>query len=78
MSDHPARHAGLYRHSLARGVRRRFTRHEIPKQFYGIGAKRAGNGDEFDDVEAPLAALIFGDERLRLTELLGQRLLPDT
>jgi hypothetical protein len=42
-----------------------------------IRAKNAGNGDEFDNVDAALAGLILGHERLRLPEpprdiMLGQ------
>jgi hypothetical protein len=40
-----------------------------------IGAKSPGNGDELDNVDPPLAALVFGNKGLRPPELRGQGLL---
>jgi hypothetical protein len=51
--------------------------HEIPKQFYGIGAQCTGYRNKFDDINAALAAFVLGNERLRSAEFLGQGLLTD-
>jgi hypothetical protein len=42
-----------------------------------ISAKRPGNGDEFDNVDPPFAAFIFGNKGLMPPELGGQSLLPN-
>jgi hypothetical protein len=64
----------LASHSFAAGFRR-FSRHEIPKQLDWIGAKGAGNGNKFDDINAALAAFVLGNKRLRPAEFPGQGLL---
>jgi hypothetical protein len=55
----------------------RFSRHEIPKQLDWISVKGAGNRNKFNDVNAALAAFVFGDKRLRPAKLFGQGLLPN-
>jgi hypothetical protein len=42
--------------------------HEIPEELDRIGAERTCNGNKFDDIKAPFATLIFGDEGLRTIE----------
>ena len=49
--------------------------HKVPKQLHGIGAQGAGNRNKFDDVDAALAAFVFGNKRLRSAEFLSQGLL---
>jgi hypothetical protein len=57
---------------------RRFTHYKISKQFYRISSDRPRNGDELNDIETTLTALIFGDKRLMFTQFISQRLLSDT
>lgn len=48
---------------------------EFPKQPDRIGPQGAGNRDKLNDVDAALAALVFGYEGLGPAQLLGQSLL---
>ena len=54
----------------------RTFRQEISKNLQGIGAHGVNDADEFDDVDTPLAALVFGYKRLRFAKSLRKRLLP--
>ena len=49
----------------------RLSRHELPKQLDRIGAKGASNRDEFHDIDAALAAFIFGNKGLRSAKFFG-------
>ncbi|MGX1415689.1 hypothetical protein AB7M43_005781 [Bradyrhizobium elkanii] len=49
----------------------------MPEQLAGIGSQGFRNGDEFDHIEPPFPALIFGDKGLRPTKLAGERVLAD-
>ena len=53
----------------------RFSGGKIPKQLDGIGTKSPDNCNKFNDINAALAAFVFGNKRLRPAEFLGQRLL---
>lgn len=50
---------------------------ELPKQLQGVRAQRLRDSDELDDIQPSLAALVLGDERLRLFELHSERMLPN-
>jgi hypothetical protein len=54
---------------------RRLSSNEFPKQLDRIGPQGAGNRDKFNDVDAALAALVFGYERLGPAQFLGKSLL---
>lgn len=64
---------------LAPGLLRRRTtsRQKVPEQLQRINAQGLGDRDKFHDVDPPFAAFVFGDERLRTAELLGQCMLAD-
>ncbi|MGY3152200.1 hypothetical protein ACVL91_007909 [Bradyrhizobium elkanii] len=55
--------------------RRRSSAHKIAKQFDRVVADSADDRNEFDDIEPPLTAFVFGDERLRLLEAASQGML---
>jgi hypothetical protein len=80
LRDAPAKAAGgrLPTGSLARPLAWRFDGlfgQKLFEKLQRIGAKRPGNGDELNNVDPPLAALVFGNKGLRPPELRGQRLL---
>jgi len=52
--------------------------HERLQQPSRISPDRPGDGQEFKDIDATLATLVFGDEGLMRTELSGELLLGET
>jgi hypothetical protein len=68
---------GLFCPAPSPRFRHRFARHKAPEKLHRIGIQRPGNGDKFDQVDPPLAALIFGDEGLWPAEFASQNLLAD-
>jgi hypothetical protein len=46
-----------------------------PQQFIGVCFNGLTNLDEFDDVDTPFAAFVFGDKRLRSMKALGELVL---
>jgi hypothetical protein len=49
----------------------RLFRDEPAQDSNGVGADRPGDGDELDDVDPPLATLVFGNEGLGFLEVPG-------
>jgi hypothetical protein len=45
---------------------------------HGVSPNRLGNGDEFQYIEPPFAALVLGHERLRPSQAVRQLLLSET
>lgn len=60
---------GMWARLLTRVIVRDFD--EPPQGYDGLQSQSASDIDEFDHTEAPLTALVFGDERLRLIESRG-------
>jgi hypothetical protein len=71
------RFAELFWRAFSPGLLARFGRHKFPEQLHRVGIQGTRNGDKFYEVNAPLAALVFGNERLGLSKLCRQFLLPD-
>jgi hypothetical protein len=71
----------LDRRLASRASSGRFPRFELcsldklSKQFGWRHIERTGQGDELDDVDAPFPIFVFGDERLRAIEPIGELLL---
>src|SRR6266567_3358313 len=60
----------------SRGLRLRML--QRPQNLYWVRPNRLGDRQEFDDIDAALAALVLGDEGLRPFQPFGQVMLGET
>ena len=69
--------AEAHRHILWRLLENLRARQERSENAHGIGVKRGGKRDKFDQVYPALAVFVFCDEGLRSPEPIGELLLSE-